>query len=570
MGINNQCSVVEHTIDNIINSNDKFCNMIGLSADKIEGQSLSNFVIDEYWDQLENKFKNIENKNDKLGCNIEIQTNDGDSVSVISVSSLNSNNTIETIFIDFDSNKDNEINSSLKNSAIHSAPVGITIANIKLEDEPLIYINDGFVDITGYERQEVIGQNCRFLQGEKTSELKVKKLRKAIDKGEMETVELLNYKKDGAEFWNRITITPIQNNSDEITHYLGFQEDITDSKICEKKKTVFEKHVEKSNDAMFVTDKSWVIEYVNPSFEKITGYNQSEVIGEKADILNPKNENNIVYNKIKNTLNDGSTWQGELMSIKKSGERYNSKQTITPIINSQNEITNFTVIQEDITYEQINKQILNVLNRVMRHNLRTSLNVIEGYAEALKEDSDYNQNRMAAGAISDRTSKMKKISEKMSHIRNLINGIDEPTKFTLKNIFDITESYNDELIEINMDKKFYDRQIKYGDLFMMALKESIQNSLDSKNSKVEIDVKKSNNNKHKNLIEFVVKNNSKKYEKEKWEIIKKGEETPLKHTDGLDLWVLYWSLKAMGGTVKYEKINSGGTQFKLCVPMIPV
>lgn len=122
----------------------------------------------------------------------------------------------------------------LKDRAMASAEEGISIADARQDDEPLIYVNDGFVEMTGYDRDEVIGRNCRFLQGPETSEEKVDKIRKAIDDGEPITVELRNYTKGGDPFWNQLSITPVFDNNDVLTHYVGIQKDVTRRKEQEK------------------------------------------------------------------------------------------------------------------------------------------------------------------------------------------------------------------------------------------------------------------------------------------------------------------------------------------------
>ena len=114
-----------------------------------------------------------------------------------------------------------------KTRALDEAPVGITITDPTQEDNPMVYVNDRFVEMTGYGREESIGVNCRFLQGPDTEEESVQALREAIDADEPTTVELLNYRKDGTEFWNRVSIAPIRDADGTVTHWVGFQEDIT-------------------------------------------------------------------------------------------------------------------------------------------------------------------------------------------------------------------------------------------------------------------------------------------------------------------------------------------------------
>ncbi|WP_281195005.1 PAS domain-containing protein [Halorubrum sp. F4] len=117
-----------------------------------------------------------------------------------------------------------------KRRALDEAPVGITITDPNLPDNPMVYVNDRFVEMTGYGREEAVGVNCRFLQGSDTDEAAVAELREAIAAEEPASVELLNYRKDGTPFWNRVSIAPIREDEGAeggVTGWVGFQEDIT-------------------------------------------------------------------------------------------------------------------------------------------------------------------------------------------------------------------------------------------------------------------------------------------------------------------------------------------------------
>jgi PAS domain S-box-containing protein len=98
----------------------------------------------------------------------------------------------------------------------------------------MIYANEGFRRITGYPEDEILGQNCRFLQGEETDEEPVRKMREAIEAGESVSVELLNYRKDGTEFWSEVQISPIADEDGEVSNFVGFQQDISERKRKER------------------------------------------------------------------------------------------------------------------------------------------------------------------------------------------------------------------------------------------------------------------------------------------------------------------------------------------------
>jgi PAS domain S-box-containing protein len=115
----------------------------------------------------------------------------------------------------------------LKNAAMEEAPIGVTIADMRQDDEPLVVVNEGFARLTGYDVEGTLGTNCRFLQGEGTDEEPVARMRRAIDAGEPVQETIRNYRKDGTPFWNQITLAPLERNG-EIPYYVGFQQDVTD------------------------------------------------------------------------------------------------------------------------------------------------------------------------------------------------------------------------------------------------------------------------------------------------------------------------------------------------------
>jgi PAS domain S-box-containing protein len=92
---------------------------------------------------------------------------------------------------------------------------------------PIIYINNAFTTMTGYTWDEVVGKNCRFLQGRDTGTAAAKEIRKAVTALQPCKVEILNYRKDGTHFWNNLSITPVRDEQGNTTHFIGIQSDIT-------------------------------------------------------------------------------------------------------------------------------------------------------------------------------------------------------------------------------------------------------------------------------------------------------------------------------------------------------
>ncbi|MFK8137700.1 MAG: PAS domain-containing protein [Bdellovibrionales bacterium] len=101
----------------------------------------------------------------------------------------------------------------------------VTIADLDQAHRPLIYVNNAFCEMTGYSKEEVLGKNCRFLQGSDTEPEDVDKVREAIKNRESVFIDLINYKKDGSWFYNRLCLFPF--HSDGRSLYMGLQIDST-------------------------------------------------------------------------------------------------------------------------------------------------------------------------------------------------------------------------------------------------------------------------------------------------------------------------------------------------------
>ncbi|MDI1236653.1 MAG: PAS domain-containing protein [Polaromonas sp.] len=116
----------------------------------------------------------------------------------------------------------------LLHRAIASSQNGITIGRVDKGQIPLIYANPAFYRLTGYGPEDVIGKDCRLLQGNQTEQPGLKTLRAALAQGADATVLLRNFRKDGSEFLNELTVSPVLGDAGVLTHYVGIQHDVTE------------------------------------------------------------------------------------------------------------------------------------------------------------------------------------------------------------------------------------------------------------------------------------------------------------------------------------------------------
>jgi len=123
----------------------------------------------------------------------------------------------------------------LRNRAIESTRDGIVIADATHEDLPLIYVNRGFEEITGYTVDEVRGRNCRFLQGTDRDQIGVSELRKAIRELKPCQVTLRNYRKNGEPFYNDLQVSPVADETGRVVNFVAVQHDVTDRIAVERR-----------------------------------------------------------------------------------------------------------------------------------------------------------------------------------------------------------------------------------------------------------------------------------------------------------------------------------------------
>lgn len=126
-------------------------------------------------------------------------------------------------------------------NALSGSQQNFAIADPSLPDNPIVYVSQGFLDLTGYTLDQVLGRNCRFLQGPGTDQAAVDVIRKGVMEGKDTSVCLLNYKADGTPFWNQFFVAALRDAENNVVNFVGVQ--------CEVSKAVVEKHISEGKNA---------------------------------------------------------------------------------------------------------------------------------------------------------------------------------------------------------------------------------------------------------------------------------------------------------------------------------
>lgn len=139
------------------------------------------------------------------------------------------------------------INAKLLQLVVNASNDGIVVAEQEGEDNILIYANPAFERLTGYAGDDILYQDCRFLQGGDRDQAGIVAIRRAIREGKPCRQVIRNYRKDGSAFWNELSITPVFNEGDQLTYFIGIQKDVSVEVEAKQRVRELESEVERLN-----------------------------------------------------------------------------------------------------------------------------------------------------------------------------------------------------------------------------------------------------------------------------------------------------------------------------------
>jgi PAS domain S-box-containing protein len=234
-------------------------------------------------------------------------------------------------------------------------------------DRKITWVNDGFVELTGYTLDEVRGKSPAFLQGIGTDQATVGRMRAALNDGEPVREEILNFTKSGRPYWAAIEIIPRRDSQGTLIGFMSIQRDVTHRRNREDQLVKLRTAVEQSANTIVITDTLGHIEYVNPAFERTTGYAASEVLGKNPRILASGEQSADFYRDLWGKITGGQTWKGTFHNRRKDGSLFWESATISPVLDSSGRTCNYIAVKENISARISAEQALaNEHNRLVQ------------------------------------------------------------------------------------------------------------------------------------------------------------------------------------------------------------
>ena len=271
-------------------------------------------------------------------------------------------------------------------------------------------INRRGLELLGYEEAELIGKNWfQTCLPERLRE-QVSGVFEQLMTGAVESQEYFEnpvITKDGAErdfSWHNTVIRDANGN---ITGSLSSGEDVTERKLVEEERELLRSAIEQTGEVVVITDVAGTIHYVNPSFERVTGYTRAEAVSQNLLQLTSGEQDESFYSEMWATLRRGEVWKGQFINRKKDGSTYIEEATLSPVKDSSGAIINYVAVKHDITrrlqlseekdkieeqYHQAQKvESIGRLAGGVSHDLNNLLTPILGYCQLLQDDSALNE-----------------------------------------------------------------------------------------------------------------------------------------------------------------------------------
>ena len=390
------------------------------------------------------------------------------------------------------------------------------------------------------------------------------------DGGEPYDVVLRIITAAGNERWVHTVGEPVADG-DEVVALRGAVRDVTARREREQELQLFQKAVEQAGHGIVITDREGTIKYVNPAYERDSGYSHTEAVGRNPRLVKSGKHDATFYETLWETICSGEVWEHELINRRKSGELYHVEQTIAPITDDSDAITHFVAIESDVTEQRLREQRLSVLNRILRHNIRNGMNVIQGNATRLRNLTDDERDE-ALTAIEEQAAELCKISDNAAAVRDLFQRDRHPDAtcdvgaMLLGLATDFDDDYPDTDITVTAPDPV---TAQADDRLETAIRTAVDNAVthtDRAVPEITVSATPVDGPDTGDWVDVSIADNGPGIPPQERPMVEREAETQLVHGTGLELWHIYWIAKSFGGEMRITDNDPRGSVVTLRVP----
>lgn len=263
--------------------------------------------------------------------------------------------------------------------AVEQSPAATAITDT---EGHIAFVNQRFLEVTGYSREELIGNTPSLIRSGMTPDDVYREMWQTLRDGNIWRGELLNRKKNGELYWESEIITPVKDDTGAIVNFVAVKEDITERKHQESRLKLMATAFETAQ-ATIITDADMRIEQVNQAFTDITGYCGEEVVGKTPRIFKSGRHDNRFYRELWDNLLTNGHWQGEIWNRNKYGDIYPVLQSITAVYDDHAEIRHFVAVFHNISER---KRIEQELEQLVTRDHLTGVGNRRAFDQAMEQN----------------------------------------------------------------------------------------------------------------------------------------------------------------------------------------
>ena len=447
--------------------------------------------------------------------------------------------------------------------AMDDAKTGISITDAD-GDQPARYVNDAFLETTGYDREEVLGRNFRFLQGPETEDEPVSEIRRAIEEERPVNVLLRNYRKDGELFWNDLEISPVYGE-DGVTHFVGFQEDVTERVERTRLLRRYEEIVTAAGDPIYTLDERLNFTLLNDATEAFADRREAEILGTHVSSVFGTDHAEVLSAAALDLVESGADETTVGTVVEDADGRTRRFQTTVAVLPAE-ECEGVVCVSRDITEDRERESRLSVLDRVLRHNLRNKLLVMLAQAEQIQWHSE-------EAAVDDAAATIERAGEELLELAETARKFDatvDPAGDGRTGPVDIADRTTHTVAETRLESGDTTFAVDVpGELwatahssFELAMTELLERAARA-GDRVEVTVGTTTDG---DRAVVRVSHDGEGLSEVELAALNEGAESELQHTQGLGLWFVRWMAVNSGGTFDIADADPG-TVVELTLPL---
>ena len=415
----------------------------------------------------------------------------------------------------------------------------------------------------GWERDAVVGRQYPIVPTERRDEF-AEHLKRVNDGEILDGVETQREHEDGHRVDVQIWSAPVERDGDVTEHMVALA-DISERKERQRELNLLRRAIEQAEDAVLITNDAGVIEYVNDAFTDLFGYDRAEVLGRTPRVLKSGEHDDRFYDRLWDTITDGEVFQAEVTNQCANGERCQVELTIAPV-ETDGVVTHYVAIERDITERKRTQQRLEVLNRVLRHDVRNAVAVLQGNATRLRDEFDADDSERAVDYIAARADDLHSSVEKARTVERAL----DTTHTDPVNVRALVESQSDSFdtrhpegrLAIDVPPTLW---VEGNHTLEAAVEEALDNAFEHTNDAAPT-VRVVATARGDDQVDICFIDDGPGVPIHERRVLENGEESPLQHGSGLGLWLMKWVVTSLGGDIDISERAVGGTVVTFTLP----